>query len=160
MKNKLIIIFSWLLVLSSMLMIYNFSEEDAKESTATSEGVIVQILDIFMEKEEITPPVIRKFQIPIRKIAHFGIYMLLGFCMLSAFEKTFKIKIYFNILFSEIVCALYALSDEIHQNFTAGRGPSAKDVLIDSSGAICGIIIFWLLLFIIKKFNLTAKRSR
>ncbi len=160
MKNKIIIIFSWLLVLASMLMIYNFSAENAETSTATSEGVIVQILDIFMDKEEITPPVIKKYQFPIRKAAHFGIYMLLGFCMLSAFEKTFKIKIWLNIVFTLISCVLYAISDEIHQNFSAGRGPSPKDVLIDSTGALCGILIFWALLAMLHKIEKHLKRSR
>ena len=160
MKNKLIVIFSWLLVLASMLMIYNFSAENAETSTATSEGVIVQILDIFMDKEEITPPVIKKYQFPIRKAAHFGIYILLGFCMLSAFEKTFKIKIWLNIVFSLISCVLYAISDEIHQNFSAGRGPSPKDVLIDSAGALCGILIFWALFAMLHKIEKHLKRSR
>ena len=160
MKNKIIIIFSWLLVLASMLMIYNFSAENAETSTATSEGVVVQILDIFMDKEEITPPVIKKYQFPIRKAAHFGIYMLLGFCMLSAFEKTFKIKIWLNIVFTLISCVLYAISDEIHQNFSAGRGPSPKDVLIDSAGALCGILIFWALLAILHKIEKHLKRCR
>lgn len=160
MKNKIIIIFSWLLVLASMLMIYNFSAENAEKSTSTSEGVIVQILDIFMEKEEITPPVIIKYQFPIRKVAHFGIYMLLGFCMLSAFEKTFKIKIWLNIVFSMISSVLYAISDEIHQNFSAGRGPSPKDVLIDSAGALCGILIFCALLAMLHKIEKHLKRSR
>ena len=160
MKNKIIIIFSWLLVLASMLMIYNFSAENAEKSTTTSGGVVVQILDIFMEKEEITPPVIKKYQFPIRKAAHFGIYMLLGFCMLSAFEKTFKIKIWLNIVFSMISSVLYAISDEIHQNFSAGRGPSPKDVLIDSAGALCGILFFWALLAILHKIENHLKRSR
>ena len=160
MKNKIIIIFSWFLVLASMLMIYNFSAESAEKSTTTSGGVVVQILDIFMDKEEITPPVIKKYQFPIRKAAHFGIYMLLGFCMLSAFEKTFKIKIWLNIVFSLISCVLYAISDEIHQNFSAGRGPSPKDVLIDSAGALCGILIFWALLAMLHKIEKHLKRSR
>lgn len=159
MKNKLIVIFSWLLVLATMLMIYNFSAENAEASTSTSGGVIVQILDIFMEKEEITPPVIQKYQFPIRKAAHFGIYMLLGFCMLNAFEKTFKLKIWLNISFSLLSCIIYAILDEVHQNFSAGRGPSPKDVLIDSVGAVCGILIFWGFLMLLHKTNI-LKRSR
>ena len=153
MKNKLIIVFSWLMVLASMLIIYNFSAESAEESTETSGGVVVQILEIFMEKEEITPTVVRKFQFPIRKAAHFGIYMLLGFCMLSAFEKSFKIRFWLNIIFSALACIAYAISDEIHQNFSAGRGPGARDVLIDSLGAVCGIFIFWSLLLILQKIT-------
>ena len=31
---------------------------------------------------------------------------------------------------------LYAVSDEIHQGFTAGRHPAAADVAIDAAGAV------------------------
>jgi len=90
MKNKLVIITSWLLVLLTMIIIFNFSGQSATQSSQVSEGVVVEILGIVMDKEEITPPVIQKFQFPIRKLAHFGIYMLLGFCMMNAFLEHFR----------------------------------------------------------------------
>ena len=157
MKNKLIIIFSWALVVATMLIIFNFSEQPAKQSAAVSEGVIVQILDVFMEKEEITPTVISKFQLPVRKIAHFCVYMLLGFCMISAFEKTFKLKLLLNSLFSVLACAIYAVSDEIHQNFSESRGPSVTDVLIDTGGATLGIASFLLFLYFFNKFQAKSR---
>ena len=153
MKNKFVIIFSWALVVATMLIIFNFSKQPGKQSAAVSEGVIVQILDVFLEKEEITPPVINKFQLPIRKIAHFGIYMLLAFCMISAFEKTFKLKLMTNSLLSVVSCAIYAVSDEIHQNFSANRGPSVTDVLIDTGGAILGVALYLLFLHLYNKYQ-------
>ena len=157
MKDKLTIVFSWVLVLITMLIIFNFSAQPGKQSSAMSEGAVVQILGIVMDKEEITPPVISKFQLPIRKLAHFGIYMLLGFCMISAFEKTFKIKLWLNAVLSELACVLYATSDEFHQSFSENRGPSVVDVLIDSSGAIVGILMFLGVLFL---YNKSLKKSR
>ena len=44
------------------------------------------------------------------------------------------------------VGTLYAVSDEFHQGFVAGRGPSVVDVMIDSAGVIAGA---WLLLWIL-----------
>lgn len=152
MKNKITIILSWALVLLTMVIIFNFSAESSEESSKTSGDVVEQVLGIFMEKEEITPPVVKKYQFPIRKAAHFGIYMLLGFCMMSAFEKTFKIKYLLNILFSGFSCILYAISDEIHQSFSADRGPRIVDVVIDSVGAIVGVLTFAGLIFLYKKF--------
>ena len=152
MKSKIIVVvLSWLLVLLTMAMIFNFSRETSEKSSQTSEGVVVQILDIFMEKEEITPPVIKKYQFPIRKAAHFGIYMLLGFCLLNAFEKTVSIKLWINSIISFLVGVLYAITDEYHQNFSSGRGPQAKDVLIDSSGVLLGVLIFIGFYFLYKK---------
>lgn len=152
MKNKITIILSWALVLLTMVIIFNFSAESSEKSSITSGDVVEQVLGIFMEKEEITPPVVKKYQFPIRKAAHFGIYMLLGFCMMSAFEKTFKIKYLLNILFSGFSCILYAISDEIHQSFSVDRGPRIVDVVIDSVGATVGVLTFVGLIFLYKRF--------
>ena len=162
MKNRSIVVISWALVLFTMMIIFNFSAETSEQSTKTSEGVVVQVLDVFMEKENITPPVIKKFHSPMRKLAHFGIYMLLGFCVINAFEKTFHIKAWKNITLSAILCVLYAISDEIHQNFTEGRGPQLTDVIIDSCGTFVGIAMFIAFIAIYNNLVLPKleKRSR
>lgn len=36
----------------------------------------------------------------------------------------------------------YAVSDEVHQAFVAGRGPAASDVLIDAIGAALGLLLW------------------
>lgn len=159
MKNKIIIVLSWALVLLTMLIIFNFSAETSEESSRTSSDVVEQVLGIFMEKEEITPPVVKKYQFPIRKAAHFGIYMLLGFCMLSAFDKTLRIKAILNVLLSVVTCILYAISDEIHQSFSFDRAPQALDALIDSIGAIVGVFAFMGFLLVYKKLGV-AKHNR
>ena len=159
MKNKVIIIFSWFLVLLTMIIIFNFSGQSSEQSAEVSEGVIVQILDIVMDKEDITPQVVKKFQLPIRKLAHFAIYMLLGFCMISAFEKTFYIKKYLNIFFSFLASLAYAITDEIHQNFSKNRGPRMFDVFIDTCGAVVGILVFILFIHIYSKYVLKKSRT-
>ena len=160
MINKVTIVLSWLLVLISMLMIFSFSSETAVTSTQTSAGVVTEVLGVVMDKEDITPAVVSKYQSPIRKMAHFGIYMLLGFCTISAFEKTFKIKLLFNTVLSFVFCIIYAFSDEFHQSFTEGRGPSFFDVLIDSSGALTGILFFLALIKIFSILAIKFKKSR
>ena len=158
MKNKLVIITSWALVVATMAIIFIFSSQNADSSSSLSQSVVVEILDIVMDKEDITPSVIKKYHFPIRKLAHFGIYMLLGFCMINAFNKSFKLKKWLIILLSIVASGLYAVSDEIHQNFTAGRGPGLVDVLIDTGGAVVGISLFILFIFLYNKiFN---KKSR
>ena len=67
MRNKyLIIVISWLMVLLTIIIIYNFSGETAKESTETSGGLINSILELFLPKEEITEELVTKFQNPFR----------------------------------------------------------------------------------------------
>ena len=149
MKSKIILSLSWICVVLTMAMIFFFSSEDSKKSTQTSTDVIEDVLDIVLPKDEITPTVVEKFQFPFRKIAHFGIFMLLGFCLSNAFNVTIKNKWYISYPCALVSGILYAISDEWHQNFSLGRGPSFKDVLIDSAGVAVGIGCFVLFLFVL-----------
>lgn len=142
MKNKVILICSWICVALTMLMIFCFSSEDAEKSSETSSEVIEGVLDIVLPKDEITPEVVKKYQFPFRKAAHFGIYMLLGFCLANAFQFSIKKKWYISYPCSLASGIVYSITDEWHQGFSEGRGPSARDVLIDSSGVLVGILIF------------------
>ena len=142
MLKKIFIIFlSWLTVLVSLTIIFLFSEENMEESSKTSSTVTEEILDIVLPKEEITPDKINKFQPTVRTMAHFGIFMLLGFCLANAFKSTFKINLILNYCFSFISSVIYAIFDEYHQKFT-GRATELKDVLTDSVGGFIGILLF------------------
>ncbi len=136
-----------------MIMIFFFSAEDAEKSTQTSSGVIEDVLDIVLPKDEITPEVVKKYQFPFRKIAHFGIYMLLGFSLANAFLSTIQRKKYISLASSLATGIVYAILDEWHQSFSAGRGPSVRDVLIDSAGALVGILIFILFIYIFNRIK-------
>ena len=152
------IIVSWLMVIATMLIIYSFSGETAQESTKTSGGIIEAILKLFLPNENVTVDLIARLQHPIRKLAHFSIFALLGFTLANAFKITFKIKLIFNYLLSLASVIIYASTDELHQGLIDGRGPSFKDVLIDSFGGLTGILVFALMLFIFNK--LITKKDR
>ena len=55
--------------------------------------------------------------------------------------STYKIEQIKRISISLLTGVLYAISDEVHQSFVPGRGPSVQDVLIDSLGVIFGILV-------------------
>ncbi|EOT39578.1 VanZ family protein [Enterococcus columbae] len=82
----------------------------------------------------------------IRKAAHFTTYFILGgslFLGLSARVKEWWIAAPFSVL-----AALgYAASDEFHQMLTGGRTPLFQDVMLDGAGALCAVV----LIFIVKK---------
>jgi VanZ family protein len=40
---------------------------------------------------------------------------------------------------------LYASTDEFHQRFITSRTPLVSDVFIDTSGAVIGVIVLWIL---------------
>ena len=87
------------------------------------------------------------FDIILRKIAHageFGILaILLWRAILSPKQKPDKQPPTNVIVIVIITIILFAVSDEIHQGFVSGRVASPIDVLIDSSGVILGLSIFF-----------------
>lgn len=76
----------------------------------------------------------------VRKVAHFTIYMILGGVMVSILKQT-RQKFMGRIMTSLICCSLYAATDEWHQYYVVGRGAQISDVIIDSCGALIGIVI-------------------
>ena len=80
----------------------------------------------------------------ILKSFHLIEYAFLSFLLYFAFKKP-KISI--------PIAYLYALSDEFHQTFIAGRTGRFRDTLIDLLGILIGFLIFSLL----KKIKMPKK---
>ena len=124
-----------ILVLVWMAVIFFFSNQKAVDSTKLSnrliKNTIVKILNIKDENK------IDQLVKPVRKSAHFTIYLILGLLVLNCFDKIKKQTIIYSIL----ICILYSISDEIHQFFIDGRSCEILDVLIDTTGSFIGILI-------------------
>ena len=118
-----------------MTVIFFFSNQKAVDSTKLSnrliKNTIVKILNIKDENK------IDQLVKPVRKSAHFTIYLILGLLVLNCFDKIKKQTIIYSIL----ICILYSISDEIHQFFIDGRSCEILDVLIDTTGSFIGILI-------------------
>ena len=72
----------------------------------------------------------------LRKIAHFTEFMSLGMCLFWLFSMLEKRKAL------ALLCgAAAACTDETIQMFVPDRGPSLKDVGIDTCGVITGMIL-------------------
>ncbi len=159
MKSKTIsILISWLLVVATMFIIYCFSNETGVESSKTSGSIIKAFLEIFLPNDKVTDELISKFQHPVRKLAHFSIYALLGFTLSNAFNCSFNFRTTYKHVLSFISVALYAMSDEFHQGLVANRGPSFKDVLIDSCGGLFGIAAFFIMIYIISRLKIRNEK--
>lgn len=132
-----------------MVCIFLFSCENADKSSDTS-GIIVNfILDIFykdfdsMTLAEQAETMSQVSHI-IRKTAHFTIYAALGFfASLTAGRRKLFSKGSLGVV---LFCALYAISDEIHQYFVPGRACMFTDMLIDTCGGITGMAISFLMM--------------
>lgn len=77
----------------------------------------------------------------LRKLAHVIEYALLGCCLVWAMLKLTHLRFPPAALLSLSACAGYAALDECHQLFVQGRGPRPQDVLLDTCGALAGILV-------------------
>ena len=133
--NKLLLVILW------MLVIFTFSNQKADDSTKLSDGLIlrtVRIIEKITHKQYSDEEILDKFVKPVRKIAHFTIYFILGILVYIYIDE-YNLK---NIiLISLLICFMYSISDEIHQIFVDGRSGEIKDVCIDTLGSMLGINI-------------------
>lgn len=77
----------------------------------------------------------------LRKAAHITEYFIFTFLLYRAFSGSFKMNPLRLSMYPAVLSLLYAVADEIHQYFVAGRSCAAQDVLIDGVGII-GFCIF------------------
>ena len=146
------ILLSLLLVIAVMVMIYCFSAQNGTQSGAMSGRITTWFLNLVVPDfenwtAEAQASLFATVGFVIRKLAHFSEYALLGFSLMLHIAQIEK-KIFVRLpwLWAWMVGTLYAASDEFHQGFVAGRGPSVRDVMIDSSGVIAGVLlILWIL---------------
>ena len=143
------------LVILCMLLIFSFSSDTADVSTKKSDGIIIKTCEFVLGRElteSEKEKYIDNFVFIVRKGAHFSIYMVLGLLIMSYFKELYLINNK-GLLIALIICFLYACSDELHQYFVPGRSSEFFDVLIDSSGSILGIYIYYFISTIRRKLH-------
>jgi len=83
----------------------------------------------------------------IRKCAHAGEYGLLAVLVLAALGGTFRLLprtwSWRRAGGALLICAGYAVSDEVHQAFVPSRFGNPVDVLIDTAGAVAALLMLW-----------------
>ena len=136
-----------LLVIFWMGLIFSFSSDPADVSTKKSDGVIIRAVELFLDKDlsdEEKEDWTTTFIVPVRKGAHFFIYLVLGILIINLGREFFIIDKKL-VLLSLFLAFLYACSDEIHQLFVPGRSGQVSDVLLDTLGSFTGIMIYKLI---------------
>jgi VanZ family protein len=80
----------------------------------------------------------------VRKAAHPTEYAILALLLCRAVFRGTNLKWSRSTLFVSvwIACVLMAAGDEFRQSFVESRGASPWDVMIDSAGAIFGLLIY------------------
>ncbi len=151
--NILFRVLFFITTISIMALIFEFSSQSAKESSAVSGGIIEKIVTLFpfLQKGEEMSVVVESLQHIVRSFAHLTIFFALG-SSVSAFICTYEISGFLRFLISQIFCILFAVSDEYHQKYVPGRSCQLTDMLTDSLGSALGIAFVLLVVFIVNKF--------
>ena len=165
-KGKILKIISTIFVLVWMITVFIFSSQDGTQTLNTS-GAFIQVIDSTLNNVESnntnkTDTVntqdnnnkkynySKELQTFVRKNAHYFLYTV-GGIILSVFFYAFlkeNKKIY---AFAILTGMLYAMSDEFHQRFVAGRTSRITDIGIDTLGVITGTILVMIFINILKK---------
>lgn len=123
MRKKIFVILS----LFIMGLIYYFSSCNADVSALQS-NIIVEFINNYVPVNSFI----------VRKLAHFSLYFILS---IAIYLAGYCIKFTHPEVFTFLVVTLYAISDEIHQEFIPGRSCEIRDIIIDVCGCICALII-------------------
>ena len=85
----------------------------------------------------------------IRKCAHLTEYAILAFLFWRALRRPVKRDprpwSWRQAGAAVLLVAVYASTDEFHQRFVPTRDASVRDVLIDTTGAILGMLFLWVI---------------
>ena len=124
-----------------------------------SGGLIEKVINLLFPNigGEKLQSLIEGLQFIVRKSAHFTAYAVLGILSFITLV-TYCLPLMAKCGLSLVICALYAVSDEYHQTFIEGRSGELRDVIIDSSGALAGIILSLIIYKIIQ--SIKNRRSR
>jgi VanZ family protein len=129
-----------LLIVCWMGVMFNFSSKASNVSNGTSKTLIKLAIKVY---EHITNDQLNetywtdKLNYPVRKLAHFTEYLILGL-LLYYYFKFFNFK--YAYLYALLICIGFACTDEYHQLFVSGRTGQVKDIIIDSCGSIFGLV--------------------
>ena len=137
---------SFLPAILMMCLIYHFSAQTGEVSGNLSYKVSYEIVEIKNEVmntgkgyEELSAEA-HHIEYYVRKAAHMTEYFLLAIAI-SFPLYVYKVRGFWLMLLAGIVSVGFAGMDEYHQSFVANRGPSLRDVGIDSIGAFIGILL-------------------
>lgn len=150
-KNILKHVIRYILIICIIVLcckIFALSSQDGGVSAGTSRQFTEILLKTLgLECNDRTIEIINPV---IRKVAHFSVYMLLGFLTMCTCE-TFKWQRVYKFDFSTMFAFVFACTDELHQRFVPGRSGELVDVCLDTVGAMIGVIIVLAIALIISQ---------
>lgn len=156
MKNKSIKWLSFIPMILMLCMIFSFSAQTGEESGNLSYQISCRIVEIkdqvtgVERTEEELAAAAEEIHYYVRKTAHVTEYFILTLTILfPLYVNSLRGKKW--LLTSFALGVLFASLDEYHQSFVGGRGPSVRDVGIDSIGITVAVLAAGIFYYIRRK---------
>lgn len=150
------------LLIALYIIIFRFSAENGEQSSAVSARVTEALLKgcygLIGKSGKAVAEMVMILEGLVRKLAHFLEYMSMGFLSYSI-VVTWKGVSKKGALAVILQVFLSAVLDELHQYFVPGRCAAPKDVLIDVSGGIAGILVILLFNRLFYRKRVSRKRA-
>ena len=162
LKDIVLFVIFLILVVFWMGVIFKFSSANGEKSTGTSRSSLEKIITLFnknIDKDKLEGLVI-KYDVVLRKCTHFSGYLVGGvllYFMYFYLNKLVNYKLKYIKMYSVVTGSIYAMTDELHQHFVSGRSGEIKDVVLDTSGVIIGVVIVWAVITAIKSLKIKPK---
>lgn len=138
---------SLLLVVLWTIIIFGFSSMSGTTSNGMSKGILSNTIEktkilpeheLTIEKKEDPFSLFNKIHYYFRKTAHFSEYLILSLLLINHL-RFYKIKEMY--LLTIAICFIFSVIDELNQMFTFDRSSLLTDSLLDTFGAIVGVLI-------------------
>ena len=146
-KTQIKFIIFAILALAVLAFIFFNSTRPGDESNDISKGVMDYILKIIDPNGVLNTRIVHYI---VRKSAHFIEFMVFGVCLcgmaVAVLDETHRLYAALTLL----VALFCAVIDEFIQSFTS-RTSSPRDVLLDFAGSVTGVLIAFLISFVIRK---------
>ena len=136
-------------------VIYKLSSMNSNNSNSSSTGIIGNFIEDSVKvtnkaglsnshpNESKIDKTSKLLNAPLRKVMHATVYFILAIMIILFITVMQEKKKYFlALLITIVICFLFACTDEYHQTFVGGRTGQFKDVLIDTSGALAGTLLY------------------
>ena len=129
----------WLPLLIWLAVVF-VGSTDLMSAEHTSRFIVPVLLWL---KPGLSPKTIWFVLVFVRKCAHVSEYAVLALLLWRALRGSPALHMKISTLCGTVLlgCALFAASDEFHQSFVKTRTPSVRDVLLDITGALFGLLI-------------------
>jgi len=130
-----------------MAVIFLLSAQPSDDSSALSGSILAVVAGMvdgalrLLGGSGLTPESQVVLHAVVRKGAHVVAYLVLGLLAARAVTREAGRSRLAPWALAWLLATAYAVTDEVHQLFVPGRGGQVWDILLDSAGALAGVLL-------------------